>query len=220
MLIWAGVLAGLMPRDLRLTPVGPRPGILAEHAAIYASPFLAAPATGFVCYTITYVAVLTLLPGALAPGWGHLAGVALPLVSIGVSLTLGVWLLGRVPAVRLVQGGFVAAAAAALVLWLGWSQPPLAFAAALAIGAALGLVQGASFAAIPQLNPLPADRARAAGAIAQMGNLGTVTGTPLLALLMQKAGNAGLALFVLGFSALGILVHQVQARRRAQIRTT
>ena len=65
------------------------------------------------------------------------------------------------------------------------------------MGAALGLVQGASFAAIPQLNPMPEDRARAAGAIAQLGNLGTTTGTPLLAWLVSQAGASGLALFVL-----------------------
>lgn len=216
MLVWALVLAGLMPTDPPRTRANDAAGLWAEHRAIYASPFLAAPAMGFVCYTITYVAVLTLLPGAMAGGWGPLAGVALPLVSIGVSLTFGVWALGRVPAVRLVQGGFAVAALAALVLWLGWSLPPLAFAAALAVGAALGLVQGASFASIPQLNPVPADRARAAGAIAQLGNLGTVTGTPLLAVLMQKAGNAGLALFVLGFSALGIALIRWQAGRRAR----
>ena len=91
-------------------------GVLAEHLAIYASPFVAAPATGFVCYTITYVAVLTLLPGLASPGWGGFIGVAMPLVSIGVSLTLGVWLLGRMPAVRLVQVGFALAALAALGL--------------------------------------------------------------------------------------------------------
>jgi predicted MFS family arabinose efflux permease len=214
MLVFAGVLEGLMPRDVAAVSTGPRKSLLAEHLAIYASPFIAAPATGFVCYTITYVAVLTLLPGAMDQGWGPLAGVAMPLVSIGVSLTLGVWLLGRVPAVRLVQGGFAVALVAALGLWMFWGQGALEFAAALLMGAGLGLVQGASFASIPQLNASGEDRARAAGAIAQMGNLGTVTGTPLLALLMLQAGGTGLALFVFGFSALGIGVHAVQARRR------
>ena len=33
-----------------------------------AAPRIAAPATGFVCHTITYVAVLTLLPGAVTQG--------------------------------------------------------------------------------------------------------------------------------------------------------
>jgi MFS family permease len=225
MLVFALVLAALMPKDVAVHRTGPRKSLWAEHVAIYASPFIAAPATGFVCYTITYVAVLTLLPGAMDRDWGPLAGVAMPLVSIGVSLTLGVWLLTRVPAVRLVQGGFAVALVAALVLWAVWGhgaggqgaggQGAGEFAAAMGIGAGLGLLQGASFASIPQLNARSEDRARAAGAIAQMGNVGTVTGTPLLALLMAQAGGTGLPLFVLGFSALGIAIGVWQARRRA-----
>lgn len=208
----AVALAVLMPRDA--PAAGAVPGRLwAEHRAIYASAYLAAPAMGFVCYTITYVAVLTLLPARMGAA-GGLVGVAMPLVSIGLSLTLGVWLLSRMPAVRLVQAGFAGAIAASVALWGLWGGPG-AVAAALGLAGALGLVQGASFAALAQLNPKPADRARAAGAIAQLGNLGTTSGTPLLILLLQAGGIAGLVLFVAGFSALGIVIHALQARRRA-----
>ena len=203
----------LMPADVKPNIVTGQGGILAQHWHIYASPFIAAPATGFVCYTVTYVAILTLMPKAMGM-WGHFAGVAMPLTSIAVSLTLGVWLLGRVSAVRLVEAGFVVASLSAVVLWLTWGQNAV-IAPALVLAASLGIVQGASFASIPQLNPRADDRARAAGAIAQLGNLGTTTGTPLLAFLMEKAGAAGLSLFLLGFSALGLGIHLVQGRRRA-----
>ena len=213
MLAMAGVLALLMPADPPRPPAVPG-GWLRRHLEIYASPRIAAPATGFVCYTVTYVALLTLLPGAVSPGWGQAVGVAMPLVSIAVSLSLGVWLLGLVPAVRVVQAGFAAALVGGAVLVLGWGQGPVELTGALMLSGALGLVQGASFAAIPQLNASAADRAGASGAIAQLGNLGTTTGTPLLALLLVQAGVTGLALFILGFSALGIAVHAIQARRR------
>lgn len=212
MLVWLAVLWVLMPRDVRTVAVAPKGGLLAQHASIYASPFIAAPATGFVCYTMTYVAVLTLMPAAM-PVWGHFVGVAMPLVSIAVSLTLGVFLLGRVSAVRLVQAGFATAVAAAAALWLAWGTTA-EVAAALLLGAGLGIVQGASFASIPQLNAKAEDRAGAAGAIAQLGNLGTTSGTPVLALIMQKAGETGLCLFVLAFSTLGVGVVALQARRR------
>ena len=83
------------------------------------------------------------------------------------------------------------------------------------VAASMGVVQGASFASIPQLNLQPADRARAAGAIAQLGNLGTTTGTPALALILMQFGVTGMAVFLIAFSALGIALHQWQARRRA-----
>lgn len=214
MIIWALVLAAVMPRDLAAGPVGDEGGILAQHLVIYASPRIAAPAMGFVCYTVTYVAVLTLLPAALTPGWGGFAAVAMPLVSIGVWLTLGVWLLSRMSAVALVQAGFATGILAALLLWLFWGQGVFEAASALLLAASVGIVQGASFAALAQLNPDPKDRAAGAGAIAQLGNLGTTSGTPLLALLMAHQGVNGLTLFLLGFFALGIAVHAVQARRR------
>ena len=82
------------------------------------------------------------------------------------------------------------------------------------LSAALGIVQGASFASIPELNATAEDRARAAGAVAQLGNLGTTTGTPILAALMASIGPPGLALAATTLCLLGIGVHQLQARRR------
>lgn len=218
LLACAVVLSGLMDRDVALAVPPGRAGLLAQHWEIYRSPFVAAPAMGFVCYTITYVAVLTLMPGRMG-AWGGFVGVAMPLASIGVSLTFGVWLLSRVAAVRLVAAGFGLAVLAAVALWAFWGQGVLPVAAALLLAAALGIVQGASFASLPQLNLAVEDRARGAGAIAQLGNLGTVTGTPMLAFLLERAGVSGLALFLVGFSGLGLLIVRWQARRRAAVRT-
>ena len=216
MLTIAAALSMLMPPDLKAALQPGQGGLIAQHAAIYASPRIAAPAMGFACYTVTYVAVLTLLPAAATPGWGGFIAVVLPLVSIVFSLTVGVWALKRVAAFRLVQLGFAAAIVASLGLWIAWGTGAFEAAFALALAASLGIVQGASFASIPQLNASPPDRARAAGAIAQLGNLGTATGTPMLTLIMAQSGATGLAMFLIGFSGLGIAVHWVQARRRAR----
>lgn len=212
MVVLAVILWLMLPADPTVAPGTAQAGLWAEHRAIYASPRLAAPAMGFVCYTVTYVAVLTLLPAQMGD-MGGLIGVAMPLVSIAVSLTLGVWLLGRMQAVHLVQAGFLAAILTAMGLWLFWDQVA-AVGFALGVAASLGIVQGASFAALAELNPSVEDRARAAGAIAQLGNLGTTTGTPVLVWAMEKAGETGLALFLIGFSGLGIALHSLQARRR------
>jgi MFS transporter, DHA1 family, inner membrane transport protein len=213
MALIALALAFLLPRDLNAAPTGPKGNLFAQHAMIYRSPFIAAPAMGFVFYTVIYVALLTLLPPMMPPAHRALVATGMPLISIAVSLTLGVWLLSRITAVRLVQSGFALAAAASLGLWGFWGQPA-ATAAALLLAAALGLVQGASFASIPQLNPAPDNRARAAGAIAQLGNLGTTTGTPLLALMVTRMGPDALILFILPFCLCGIAVHWLQTRRR------
>ncbi|MFD1809091.1 hypothetical protein ACFSHQ_16340 [Gemmobacter lanyuensis] len=56
--------------------------------------------------------------------------------------------------------------------------------------------------------------------MAQLGNLGTTTGTPLLALILADQGEAGLVGFVIGFALLGIVLHLWQGWRRGQMRST
>lgn len=50
--------------------------------------------------------------------------------------------------------------------------------------------------------------------MAQLGNLGTTTGTPLLAALIAGFGTAGVVGFAVPLCLCGILVHSLQARRR------
>lgn len=217
MVAFAGVLALLMPPDRISAQTGPRIGLLAQHLRIYRSPFVGAPATGFMFYTVTYVALLTLLPTAATPGWSGFLALWMPLTSVAVSLTLGVWLLTRVGAVRLVQVGYGVALVAAVGLWLFWGRGLGEAVAALILSGALGIVQGASFAALAALNPAAQDRGAGSGAIVQLGNLGTTVGMPLMALILTGAGATGLMVFLVGCFAMGIGVHAVQARRRAVI---
>jgi len=215
MAVFAGLIWICLPQDSPAdTDFPTAKNLLAQHATIYRSPHLSAPAMGFFCYTLTYVALLTLLPPMIGGAHQISIATAMPLVSIAVSLTLGVWLLRMVSAIRMVQVGFAVAVVAALCLWAFWGNDWVMIAASLTLAGMLGIVQGASFAAIAQLNPTADGRARAAGAIAQLGNLGTTTGTPLLAALIAGQGVSGMALFVVLPSLLGIALHQVQAQRR------
>ena len=208
------LLAVLLPR---LPQAAPPPlslgGVIRLHGTIYASPRIVAPAGGFFFYTILYVALLTLLPPLLGADRA-LAATAMPLVSIAVSLTLGVWLLAHVSAVHLVQGGFALAVLAALAMGLCWDAPPLRLAAVLLLASTLGIVQGASFSSIPQLNADAGDRSLASGAVAQLGNLGTTTGTPILAAVIAAFGPAGVVGFAVPLCLGGILVHSLLAGRR------
>ncbi len=216
LLAGAAVMALLLPADKRapMPRLGAR-SLMASHIQIYSNPREAAPAFGFVCYTATFVAFLTLMPQQfLGRPEQVILATYMPLVSVLASLTLGVWGLGRVSAVRMVQLGFAVSLVFVGLLWLAWGQATATVLAAFGVAGALGLVQSASFAAIPQLNPDPAARARAAGAIAQLGNVGTTLGTPILVWLIAQAGVTGLAVFLGVFGCIGIAVHSQQARRR------
>ena len=218
MLAGAALMAALLPRDQRgVMPHLSARSLARSHVQVYSSPREAAPAMGFVCYTFTFVAFLTLMPQQFLgrPEQAVLA-TFMPLVSVATSLTLGVWALGRIPAVRMVQIGFAASLGFVALLWLAWGQGTATVLAAFGVAGSLGLVQSASFAAIPQLNPDPAARARAAGAIAQLGNVGTTSGTPVLVWLIAVAGVTGLSVFLALFAILGIALHALQAHRRLE----
>ena len=212
----AVTLALALPRDPR-HPAAPLGNLLKQHAEIYASPRLAAPAMGFCCYTFLYVAILTLLPPETPATHRALIAAGMPLVSIAVSLTLGVRLLRHMSAVRLVQWGYAAAVPGFVILWAFWGNGAGMVFGGFVMSGALGIVQGASFSSIPELNQTAEGRARAAGAVAQLGNLGTTTGTPVLAALLAASGPTGLSIAAVVLCLIGIGLHSLQARRRKML---
>ena len=147
---------------------------LSDHLAIYTTPRLFAPGLGHGIYALLFLAMVTYLPAALGAGW---LSPVLPIAGLSGSLLTGV-LARRVPPSRLVWGGFLLLGA--LFLLTGFAGPLAPFVAILAM-ALSGVVAGAGFAAVPWLNTTNADRALANGALAQLGNVGTFAGTPLLA---------------------------------------
>lgn len=213
--IMAG-LAVLLGAALRNVPVPerqpvPRLGKLpALHWRIYRSAWMVAPAAGWLFYTACFVAILTVIPLFIDESMRGFVLGAMPLASIAVSMTLGVYLLRFIPAVRLVQMGF--ALCAVIGAWLLLAQgAPLA---CIALAGAMGLVQGGSFAMVPQLNDTAADRAQSSGAMAQAGNLGNTIGTPLMVTALSTAGYGGMLGTVVALFFAGFVVHGLLAMRR------
>jgi DHA1 family inner membrane transport protein len=104
------------------------------------------------------------------------------------------------------------AASAACMVWLGLD--PANAPACIALAASLGLVQGASFAAVPQLNDKAEDQAQANGAMAQMGNLGNTIGTPIMVAGLAVFGYNALPFFVGTALLMGVLIHIILRRMR------
>jgi DHA1 family inner membrane transport protein len=184
--------------------------IFRYHKAAWSSPFVAAPAAGWLFYTLTFVALLTVLPGMMPPEDRSFTATVIPLASILSSMTIGVLLLQWLSAVLVIQIGLVAAICMALILALMPETPwP-----AIALFAALGLMQGATFAAVPQLNPSANQQALANGALAQAGNVGNALGTPLLLMLLVVGGFKSVIAMVMVCYVTAICAHRVLARRR------
>lgn len=184
--------------------------ILRDHATIYRSPRISAPAAGWLFYTFSFVSILTVLPPYLDASHRTLIMGSMPLTSIAVSMTIGVFLLRVISPVRVVELGF--ALSALCMVWL-WAVPgaPLG---CLALAAAMGLIQGASFAAVPDLNAVPATQAQANGAMAQMGNIGNTIGTPIMAAALAGVGYVALPVLAgIAFIA-GLVIHLILGHLR------
>ena len=81
---------------------------------------------------------------------------------------------------------------------------------------ATGLTAGANFAAVPELNQAPRDQARANGAMAQLGNIGTFSGTPIYALFAGSLwGIAGVTIVICVAGALFAMLAYRAARNAA-----
>ena len=203
-----------LPEDIPKTGNAPRMTfslVLKQHYLIYSSPTIAAPALGWLFYTLTFVALLTILPDTVATQNRSLIAGFMPLAGIASSMTLGVILLRYISAVQLIICGFMLAIILSLMLLLVPGHPTLC----IGLLGSLGLVQGASFAAIPQLNQQPENQAYANGAMAQMGNIGNACGTPLLLSLLIYLDFGALIMAIITCYILGIGLHLYLGRLRA-----
>ena len=86
----------------------------------------------------------------------------------------------------------------------------------IALFATLGLVQGASFASIPELMPETEDQVLAYGLVAQAGNAGNLLGTPMLLAIAASANDSMMYLSIAGFYAVAIATHIILIRRRVK----
>lgn len=176
----------------------------------FQSPWIAAPGLGWFFYTLTFVSLLSILPNLVPADRREFVTGTLPLISIFASLSLVPALLGWLAPTRVVMLGFAGAAFGAI----GLLAPVDPTWAGIVLFFGLGLVQGASFAAVPALNHGAADRALSNGLMAQTGNLGNLLGTPLLLVLQANTGQAGMVLTILCGYILAIFSHAWMARRR------
>lgn len=184
--------------------------LLREHVEAYRSPFISAPAFGWLFYTLTFVAIITTLPLLLPAGEVKLAAGALPLIAIGSSFICGAILIRYFSTIQILIFSFIGAGLTVLSLVV---QNEVLITLFL-LFFLLGLLQSAGFAAIPDLNSKITDQAKSNGGVAQMGNIGTTLGTPILLAAYAGFGINGMIVFLTSAYALGAILHIILHYRR------
>lgn len=186
--LWWALPTGVLARR---TPV---PNPVEIHRQIYTNPRLAASGLGHGIYTSLFIALVAFLPAALEAAW---LMVALPIAHLLGTFAAG-FLARHVVAPRIVNWGFGISGLLFAVMAAS-GLPAIAVPAFLATG----VVAGGNFAAVPLLNDTPRDQALANGAMAQLGNIGTFSGTPLFALAVGSVwGLAGLSIAICLFGVI------------------
>lgn len=183
-----------------------RPGLAMlwrQHVQIYTHVATALPGLCFFCYTVLSVALMTFLPPFAGADRSWLA-VVLPLMVTSGTFCAG-WLAQYwTSPLALVRMAHAGVALAGVAVWLCFQAGVAIAPAALVLMFLGGMSGGAGYALIPYLSDEKLLQGRANGAVAQMGNLGSTSGPPLLAALMTPWGFTGMALPVVAFAALGI----------------
>ena len=167
---------------------GVMPNFIAVHRAIYANPSYFAPGLGHGIYTAIFIALVAFLPAKLDAIW---LTPVLPLANLSGTFASG-FIARHIPASKLSIGGFAVAGILFAVLGMSGS-----IIVALCAMFATGVTAGANFAAVPEFNETPQDQARANGAMAQLGNIGTFSGTPIYALVAASLwGIVGVSIII------------------------
>ncbi len=195
--------------------VHPLRDYLQRHWQAYRSPFISAPSCGWLFYAATFVALMTVLPTLIPASQRALVAGVMPLAAICVSMTLGVFLLRAMQAVKVVLLGFTLATVLAIV-FVVW---PDTYWIPIALAGSLGLVQGASYAAIPQLNQQAGNQAIAYGTMAQTGNIGNIVGTPLLLAVLAATNLQSMMLMVAGLYLCAIATQRLLSAARQRQRS-
>lgn len=190
-----------------MTGSGVLPNLVPLHRAIYSNPRAFAPGLGHGIYTSVFIALVAFLPAVLGAAW---LTVVLPLANLSGTFVSG-FVARRMAASHL----SVACFGVAGILFALMGLTGAIWVALLAMFFT-GLTAGANFAAVPELNDTAEDQARANGAMAQIGNVGTFSGTPIYALVAGNLwGIAGIsiAICIAGMAFAGWAYHAARQGR-------
>ncbi|MFK7892672.1 MAG: MFS transporter [Granulosicoccus sp.] len=159
-------------------------------------------------YTLTFLALLTILPAQFSEQQRPQITTAMSLVAIATGLLILPVALLYLKATTTVLVGFLVAC---LVAAVGvWSNPLIL---AISLFAILGIIQSGTFAAVAELNNSTDARTLGYGAMAQTGNVGNLVGTPFLLVVLEAFDLGSLLITTAAIYAVGFFTLLYSASR-------
>lgn len=210
--LFAAILAVIVWRWLPRVP-GDDPqsgavhdGFLRAHLQAYRSARSVLPGAIFIFHTTLYAVFVLFVPAFAPAEITPLLLVWMPLMSIVGTIAAGV-VTGRLASPPLVLIiGFIGLVVSIVLIALSAQEVAAAFVWSLVLMLFSGLIQGASFSLMPALSADPEVTARSNGVLMQLGNLGTLIGPPLFAVVIAGGGVLGFGLLAAMLCAAAVLV--------------
>jgi MFS transporter, DHA1 family, inner membrane transport protein len=185
-------------------------GMIAAHGTLYRSGAPLILAILFAAYTMPFLAVLTFLGRYLVEVQGWSAGATgsfiagMTVVNLAATLAVGVLVRWGVTLKFAMIVSFIVLGSSCAAIFLLQLGDTAIIAATIIAMIAFGIMPGYVFVTVPEVAPDAARAAMTYGGIAQFGNLGTFSGTPLFAFAYGQAGWPGGTIFVIVVCLAGV----------------
>jgi MFS transporter, DHA1 family, inner membrane transport protein len=206
-LVWTLARSGYSEATFPLPKLS---GLIDAHTNLYRSGAPLILAILFAAYTMPFLAVLTFLGRYLVEVQGWSSGATgsfiagMTVVNLAATLAVGALVRWGVTLKFAMIVSFIVLGSSCAAIFLFQLGDTAIIAATTIAMIAFGMMPGYVFVTVPEVAPDAVRAAMTYGGIAQMGNLGTFSGTPLFAFAYGQAGWPGGTLFVLCICVAGI----------------
>jgi nitrate/nitrite transporter NarK len=186
---------------------------IAAHKHVYSDWKEVSPGILFFFHTLMFIALFTFLPGLSGDEkTRHLLVLLLPLLSIAGTFAEGIISQYFMMPSRLNMLAYTALVILILLIGFSLNNLSLFIVFSLVLLFFSGIIQGSVFSLIPSLSTSTEDQTNENGAVAQLGNLGSIMGAPIFSYFLVYGKNS-IIIIVMILGILGALSAMIITRK-------
>jgi predicted MFS family arabinose efflux permease len=171
---------------------------LAVHKQVYSDWREVSPGILFFFHTCMFIALFTFLPGLTGnEDTRHLLLIALPLLSIAGTFAEGIISQYFMMPSKLNMLAYIALVALIILIKFSLDNITLFIVASMVLLFFSGIIQGSVFSLIPSLSTSADEQTNENGAVAQLGNLGSILGAPVISHFLVYGENGMIIIIML-----------------------
>jgi predicted MFS family arabinose efflux permease len=192
---------------------------LAVHKKVYSDWKEVSPGILFFFHTFMFIALFTFLPGfAGDEKTRHFLLIVLPLLSIAGTFAEGIISQYFMLPSRLNMCAYIALVVLILIIKFSLDNVTVFIVASMILLFFSGIIQGSVFSIIPSLSSSADEQTNENGAVAQLGNLGSIMGAPVISHFLVYGENSMILIImflgIMGAISAMIITRKIKAEKR------